>query len=89
MNVDYVARGVPRSVPADRVLVHNHVWHRPGTPVGTRGFRAWTQPVDSEPPVVECDCGWAPRAGVHYRVDLEFAGRQHEGAVFAQACDGG
>jgi hypothetical protein len=67
----YVERGVPPSVPERHVLVHNHVRHNPGTPVGTRGFRAWTQPVDRESPVVECECGWAPLAGVHYRVAPE------------------
>ena len=68
----YIGNGVPRKVPEGRVLVHNRVSHGPRTPVGVRGFRAWTQPVDADdPPVVECDCGWAAGAGVHYRVDLD------------------
>jgi hypothetical protein len=71
MTIEYIPRGVPRSVPTGRVLVHNQVRHNPGTPVGTRGFRAWTQLVDDGSPLLPCDCGWAPLADAHYRVDLE------------------
>ena len=67
----YIPHGVPRGVPAGRVLVHNHVRHRPGTHVGVRGFRAWTQPVGYGTPIILCACGWAPLAGPHYRMDLE------------------
>ena len=72
----YVERGVPRSVSEGDVLVHNHVRHGPNTRVGVNGFRAWRQAVgDDDPPLVECDCGWARLAGAHYRVDLERARR--------------
>ena len=68
----YVEGKLPRSVPEGRVLVHNHVRHEPDTPTGVNGFRAWTVPVDWQAvPLVECDCGWAPLAGAHYRVDRE------------------
>ena len=32
---------IPRKLPEGRVLVHNRV--RPARPLGTGGFRAWTQ----------------------------------------------
>jgi hypothetical protein len=57
---------IPKSVPAGRVLVHNHIRHAPDTPVGTNGFRAWTQNLTSD--LVECTCGWAARVPGHYRV---------------------
>ena len=63
---------MPQTVPEGQALVHNHVKHGPNTPIGVNGFRAWLQTVgDDDPPLVECDCGWGARAGVHYRVDLE------------------
>lgn len=76
----YIPRRVPRSVPEGHLLVHNHVHHAPSTPVGARGFRAWTQPVDDGPPVLACACGWAHLAGAHYRVDLERARRARQEA---------
>lgn len=71
MSHRYIGRGVPRTVPTGRVLVHNHVQHEPDTPVGVNGFRAWTQKPGDEISVLECACGWAPLAGAHYCVDLE------------------
>jgi len=72
--------GVPKSVPEGQVLVHNHVTHEPNTPIGLNGFRAWLQPMTDDPPLVQCDCGWGARAGVHYRVDLERANQRHDDA---------
>lgn len=69
-----------RVVPTGRVLVHNHVRHEPDTPVGVNGFRAWTQPPGDEIPVLECACGWAPLAGVHYRVELDRARERNRAA---------
>ena len=64
---DYPAR-IPRDLPTDQVLVHNHV--RPESRrqrQGTRNFRFWLQTAN-EVPVDGCDCGWAPEFAVHYRV---------------------
>jgi hypothetical protein len=58
-------RTVPDAVPAGRVVVHNRV--RPAAVLGERGFRAWLQAPDADK-LEECDCGWAPRLGTHYRV---------------------
>ena len=58
---------VPKSVSPGRVLVHNHIrpkGFRPDTPVGTDGFRAWTQKRDRTLRV--CRCGWAPKVPRHY-----------------------
>ena len=69
----YVGRGMPRKVPAGKILVHNCVRHEPDTTPGANGFRAWfDNPKASDrgyPYEVErCPCGWAPRVPVHYRV---------------------
>jgi len=65
--VRYVSR-IPKQVPADQVIVHNHVrWPGPGTPLGLNGFRAWLQLLE-ENPVEACHCGWAPELPEHYRV---------------------
>lgn len=55
---------VPTNIPAGKVLVHNHV--RPTKRLGSRGFRAWLQPMTDR--LSPCDCGFAPRIPVHYRV---------------------
>jgi hypothetical protein len=48
--------GIPRRpLPEGIVLVHNHVVPHPM--LGMNGFRAWTQGVDDELEV--CDCDWA------------------------------
>jgi hypothetical protein len=39
---------------------------------GMRGFRFWYQ-AGAYPPVVPCDCGWAPEAAEHYRLSQEGA----------------
>jgi hypothetical protein len=62
---DYLAK-LPKSIERGRVLVHNHV--APGGRLGARGFRAWLQNPDDEPPFERCECGWAPALGEHYRV---------------------
>jgi hypothetical protein len=56
-NAEYLIR-IPRAVPEGRVLCHNHVRHGARTPIGTKGFRAWTTET---PPTgfVQCPCGWA------------------------------
>jgi hypothetical protein len=54
------------------LLVRNPVRHEPDMPVGVNGFRAETPPAEWQAvPLVECECGWAPLAGIHYRVDLD------------------
>jgi hypothetical protein len=49
---------VPRSIPAGRVLMHNHVQHTIDMPCGLNGFRAWTanKPL---PGFKRCRCGWS------------------------------
>jgi hypothetical protein len=50
----------PRTVPAGRVLAHNHVRHTVDMPSGRNGFRAWTWPKDKKPrDFVRCGCGYA------------------------------
>ena len=58
---------LPSEVPPGRLLVHNQV--RPARMLGERGFRAWLQEPSAQPPLVRCDCGWAPELGAHFRVD--------------------
>jgi hypothetical protein len=55
-------------IPAGHVLVHNHDEHEKETEPGERGFRAWTQPLDTPHTLVPCDCGWSGRP--HYRVKI-------------------
>jgi len=59
----YVA-SIPRKLPAGRVLVHNDVIRQ--NRLGSNGFRAWTQPLDAEPALESCGCGWSGLP--HYRV---------------------
>jgi hypothetical protein len=56
--MDYINGSTPKTIPAGKVLCHNHVAHLADTPSGTNGFRAW---FDDEPPpeFVECSCGYA------------------------------
>ena len=55
------------AIPPGRVVVHNHVVP-PVRRLGTRGFRAWTEPLREG--LMPCECGWAPELGAHYRVRL-------------------
>ena len=50
---------VPRSVAADRILLHNHVRHTKDMPCGVNGFRAWTQRKGTQGNFKKCHCGWA------------------------------
>jgi hypothetical protein len=74
--------GVPKQVPAGRVVVHNWVRARwlpgdflfdPEQPepqwrkLSEQGFRAWTQLPDDDQLVV-CGCGWASHLSEHYQV---------------------
>jgi hypothetical protein len=61
----YLTR-LPKVLPADRVLVHNHV--RPTRRLGSRGFRAWLSPPSER--LTVCRCGWAAELGQHFRVKL-------------------
>ena len=62
---------IPRKLPEGRVLVHNRV--RPARPLGTGGFRAWTQIKDDT--IEPCRCNFAghPNAKLHkhYKVKLD------------------
>jgi hypothetical protein len=61
---------MPKAVPANRLLVHNHV--RPTRQLNMRGFRAWLQAPD-EARLEPCDCAWAPELGPHFRVKRAWA----------------
>jgi hypothetical protein len=65
---------LPRVIPADMVLVHNHVRPVgfPDIPLGFNGFRAWLQSASiDDPPLVASNCGWAPNLRQHYRVNRD------------------
>jgi hypothetical protein len=62
----YLSR-IPRKLPQGQVLVHNRV--QPASPIGMNGFRIWRQSLADKPKLTICKCGWAPQAGVHYRVE--------------------
>lgn len=57
---------IPTTIPDGWVMVHNQV--RPTRRLGSRGFRAWLQPVGSARKLEVCGCGWAPEHATHYRV---------------------
>jgi hypothetical protein len=61
---EYLER-LPKDAPDGKWLVHNHV--RPTRHLGSRGFRAWLEPPNTDRREV-CDCAWAPELGQHYRV---------------------
>ena len=66
LGIEYLFK-IPDTVPADRLVVHNHV--RPQARLGLNGFRAWLYGPDPDPKRVKvCDCGWAPQLPEHYRV---------------------
>jgi hypothetical protein len=64
-DMEYVD-SIPHSIPAGRVLVHNHATRlvRPKTPPGSRGFRAWFAPPSDK--LLVCRCSWSGLK--HYRV---------------------
>jgi hypothetical protein len=45
--MDYINGSTPKTIPAGKVLCHNHVGHLADTPSGTNGFRAWFDDADS------------------------------------------
>jgi len=59
---------LPHSVPAGKVLVHNHVSHVATTPSGERGFHGWFEQPDASrhQELERCDCGWTRLP--HYRL---------------------
>lgn len=62
----------PKSVPAGRVLCHNHVAHTVDHAPGMNGFRAWTadKPPDG---FKQCPCGWSGL--LHYAHGELFSGK--------------
>jgi hypothetical protein len=75
----YIYR-VPRVIPAERIVVNNHVRPIgfPDVPLRWQGFRAWTDvptgqiAVAGAPyRVIGCRCGWAPHLPEHYRVNFD------------------
>src|ERR1700694_574637 len=60
---------LPRQpIPGGRFLVHNHI--KPASPLGSNGFRAWTQNTSSRLVECHCDFGGCKNADLHkhYRV---------------------
>jgi hypothetical protein len=56
--------------PEGYLLAHNHVRPRTtGQASGLYGFRRFWVPPEyiEEGKWVECDCGWRPYLGIHYR----------------------
>jgi hypothetical protein len=76
LEVDVMGIGrIPLYHPPPRVadgwyLVHNHA--RPAEPLDLHGARLWLQEWLT-PALVQCDCGWRPALGVHYRFDVGLA----------------
>lgn len=64
---DYLSK-IPQTVPAGRIVVHNHIVP-PSKILGVRGFRAWLASTKDAAGYVKCDCDWAPHLGAHYRVE--------------------
>jgi len=64
----YLAHLPRQPIPKGRFLVHNHI--NPANPLGSNGFRAWTQNDDSELVECKCDFGGCKNAELHkhYRV---------------------
>jgi hypothetical protein len=65
--------GVPRTIPAGRVLAHNHIRHTVDTPHGLNGFRCWTWPQGEVPRnFMHCECGWSglPHYALRYIATL-------------------
>jgi hypothetical protein len=63
----YNKRGVPRKIPAGRVLAHNRVRHTVDMPNGRNVFRCWTWPQGKVPGNFKrCKCGWSSLP--HYRL---------------------
>jgi hypothetical protein len=56
---------VPKVVPSNKIIVHNHV--RPRRVLGDGGFRAWIADPDDEK-YERCTCGWARHLSEHYRI---------------------
>jgi hypothetical protein len=52
-------------IPKDYLLAHNQVAHTAKTTNGVRGFRYFWIPPEWD--WVECQCGWRPERGPHYR----------------------
>jgi hypothetical protein len=65
----YLAR-VPRTIPSDRVLMHNHVIHTIDMPLGWNGFRAWTD-LEPLPDFVKCPFGWSGLPHYSHREHVE------------------
>jgi hypothetical protein len=61
---------VPPRVADGWFLVHAR--GRPEDPLDLHGCRIWLQERIT-PALIECDCGWQPGLGVHYRFDLAAA----------------
>lgn len=58
-------KGCPQTVPAGKVLVHNHIRCSPKQRSGVKGFRAYFLPPRKR--FVPCGCGWAPDIKKHFR----------------------
>jgi hypothetical protein len=65
--MDYLRDTPHHPPPPGKVLVHN--LRQPSEPLGTNGFRAWLINANDRRHArrERCDCGWAPKLGLHYR----------------------
>ena len=64
MDGSYYLRPGFKKLRPGMIVVHNHVMHTKGMPLGLNGFRAWQQMPAKDR--VRCRCGWH---GIeHYRV---------------------
>ena len=56
-------------IPADQILVHNHVrpddFHADYLP-GVHGFRSWLSPAADLAEFRPCHCEWWPHLGKHF-----------------------
>jgi hypothetical protein len=73
-NLHY-CQSIPLTIPAGRVLVHNHAVPMPM--LGLNGFRAWTQVMNERLELCHCKFGGCREADLHkhYRVKRLITGR--------------
>lgn len=76
--IRYCGLGVPRKVPAGRLVCHNPVLAVVSDqPMGAHGFRPFTISESESDQVVECGCGWNPKLGKHYTREAAWTARGH------------
>ena len=77
----YYLRGRNFKPRPGMVVVHNHIMHTKGMPLGVNGFRAWQQTRTGK--LVECKCGWW---GIeHYRIRAAGSGKAYTALEMVEA----